>query len=186
MPFLGVASLLDAASDRRVRDLWSELDHDFGVRRAAELVPFPHLTYQVAGDYDFPRLDTALRALAPTLSPVAVRTSGLGVFAGPSPVLYLAVVRTPALEILHRTVWDATSATGTDLSPYYLPSDAWVPHITLAQFDLTPEILSAIVARLAFHPLAWDMTLDSLSVARCDQDGAPCVVWRQYQVGAAR
>lgn len=104
MPFHGVASELDAASDRRVRGLWDELARDFGVRRVAKLVPFPHLTYQVADGYDFARLDAALRALAPTLAPGPVRTSGLGVFAGPSPMLYLAVARTPVLDALHRAV----------------------------------------------------------------------------------
>jgi 2'-5' RNA ligase len=184
MPFHGVASELDATSDRRMRDLWDELARDFGVRRVAELVPFPHLTYQVADDYDFPRLDAALRALAPTLAPVAVHTTGLGVFAGPSPVLYLAVARTPALDALHGAVWDALGDVGAGLSPYYTPGDAWVPHITLAQFDLTPASLGAIVARLAFRPLAWDVRLESLCVARCDRDDAPCELWRRYPLSA--
>lgn len=186
MPFHGVASELDAASDRRVRALWDELARDFGVRRAAELVPFPHLTYQVADDYDFTRLDAVLRALAPALAPVTVRTSGLGIFAGPSPVLYLAVVRTPALDALHRAVWDAIGGAGAGLSPYYTPGDAWMPHLTLAQFDLTPESLAAIVARLAFRSLAWDVRLESLCVARCDRDEGPCDLWRRYPLAVMR
>jgi hypothetical protein len=80
-------------------------------------------------------------------------------------------------------VWDAIGDAGAGYDPYYRPGADWVPHITLAQLDLTPESLGAIVARLATRPLAWDVPLADLTVVR-GPDDAPWALWRRYTPGA--
>ncbi len=115
---IAVVSLLDDQHDRPVRDLWDELKRDFGVRRVTAIVPYPHVTYQGAEDYDLNRLDTALRGVAAATAPFTISTTGLDIFTGPQPVLYLAVVRSAALTTVHTALWDAFGTAGRDYVPY--------------------------------------------------------------------
>jgi len=178
---IAVVSLLDDHHDRLVRDLWNELARDFGVRRVTEIVRDPHLTYQGAEQYDLDRLDTALRAVASTTAPFTISTTGLGIFTGPQPVLYLAVVRSAALTTFHAALWDAIGAAGQDYAPYYTPAGPWTPHITLAQWDLTPDTIGPVAARLAARPLAWEMPIDTLAILHPTSPNADRYeVWRRY------
>lgn len=178
---IAVVSLLDDHHDRLVRDLWDELARDFGVRRVTEIVPYPHVTYQGAEQYDLDELDTALRAVTAATAPFTISTTGLGIFTGPQPVLYLAVVRSAALTTFHTAFWDAIGASGREYSPLYAPAGPWTPHITLAQWDLTPDTIGPIAARLAARPLAWDIPIDNLAVLHPTSPASDRYeVWRRY------
>lgn len=159
----GIASLLDADHEVMVRALWSELERDFDVKRVREAVPFPHITYQGAGRYQLKRMDTILERLARQTAPFTVRTAGLGIFGGPRPVLTITVVRDRALDDFHRRVWEAVGRAASDLAPYYAPGDRWMPHITLAQGDLTADNLPAIAGALCARSFEWDIRLDNLA-----------------------
>jgi 2'-5' RNA ligase len=182
---IAVASLLDDPHDRLVRALWGELARDFGVLRVTEIVRDPHVTYQGAEQYDLDRLDTTLRAVAAATAPFTIYTTGLGIFTGLQPVLYLAVVRSAALATLHTALWDAVGTAGRDYSPLYAPAGPWTPHITLAQWDLTPDNIGPIVARLANRPLAWEIPIDNLAILRLTSpDADRYEVWRRYPLAA--
>jgi 2'-5' RNA ligase len=45
---------------------------------------------------------------------------------------------------------------------YYHP-EQWVPHITLAQGDVTPESLAAAVKRLAQRRFVWRIRVDTIA-----------------------
>jgi len=184
-PMMAVVSLLDERHDLQVRALWGELARDFGPRRVTEIVRDPHVTYQGAEDYDLDRLDTALCAVAAATAPFTISTTGLGIFTGPQPVLYLAVVRSAALTTFHTALWDAIGTAGRDYSPLYAPAGPWTPHITLAQWDLTPENIGPIAARLATRPLGWEIPIDNLAVLRRPSlDIDRYEVWRRYPFAA--
>ncbi|MFZ0036230.1 MAG: hypothetical protein WAK91_02330, partial [Candidatus Acidiferrales bacterium] len=59
----GIVSLLDGADRERVEQLWEELRRDFGVR-GIHSKRFPHFSYHVAEEYDLPRAQAVLQALA--------------------------------------------------------------------------------------------------------------------------
>lgn len=65
----GVVSLLDDAHWQAVVDLWDELEQSYTVKRLREILPYPHVTYHGAKEYDFDRLDEALTQLATTSAP---------------------------------------------------------------------------------------------------------------------
>ena len=157
-----VVSLLDSAADSRIRALWDEIDHDFGVHAVRDHVPYPHFSYAGAAHYDDNQLDTLLRRVAAQTAPFTVTADGLALFPGPEPVLYVPVVRTSALSAYHAALWDALAPLATENQPYYHP-DTWVAHITLAQRDLTPASLAAIATRLATRPLTLTITVDNLA-----------------------
>src|SRR5262249_6812679 len=177
-----VASLFDEEHDRRVRAICDELQQELGIRRVMDLVPWPHVTYQGAERYDHDRLDVALRGLADKTAPLSIQTTGLGIFTGPLPVLYLAVARTPQLSAFHTAVWQAIGDAGEDFSPYYTPNGVWTPHITLAQWDLTRENLPSIVGLLCERPLAWEIPITNLVLFTRDDD--TYTLWRRYNFGA--
>lgn len=159
----GIVSLLDNVTDHRIRVLWDELKHRFGVQQLVERVPFPHFSYQIAAAYDEDQLDDALRDFAARHAPFAVRTGGLGIFTGLDPVLVLTVVRSPELTRFQQELWQVVDGIGQGLGDYYHP-DRWMPHITLAHFDLTPPRLGEIVAVLADRDFAWVIPVDNVAL----------------------
>ncbi len=43
-----VVSLFDEHTTEAIKNLWTELANDFGVRQLAEMLPYPHFSYQIA------------------------------------------------------------------------------------------------------------------------------------------
>lgn len=156
----GVVALLDASATAKVLALWAEFEARHKISAVGMRVPFPHVSFHVAEAYDLPALDAQLRAVCAGMAPVTVRTTGLGVFTGPAPVLYAAVNRDPALSALHAAVWAACEGAAQGSLPYYAPT-VWVPHITLAQLDVTPAALGRLVEDLAGRDFAWTIRLDA-------------------------
>ena len=161
----GIASVLAAVDSERIRSLWSVLEVEFGLTRV-RICPLPHVTFQAARRYDVELLNRIAEDLASKLRPVRVLASGLGIFPGPHPIVYLPVVRTPELSRFHVALWSAAAVAAKDgLDDYFHPAK-WVPHITLAQGDVRPDGVGAIVQRLGREELEWDVTLDNLSIIR--------------------
>src|SRR5437764_1394983 len=113
----GVGSFLDDTHYRLVEDLWAELEQRFGVR-GVYVTPYPHFSYHVADHYDLTVLEPTLRRIAQGAPPFVVRTTGLGIFTGSSPVLYVPVVRDPVLTEFQRRLWQAVEPAGVDSVAY--------------------------------------------------------------------
>ena len=158
----GVVSLLDPSATAQIHAIWAELQAAHGIGEAARRVPWPHVSYHIAPRYDPVALESGLQALARETGPLEIRTTGLGIFTGPTPVLYLAVTRSPALSGLHAKAWAACDAAAEDPSPLYAPN-VWVPHITLAHLDVTPANLPGLIADLAGRDFAWAITLSAFT-----------------------
>lgn len=158
----GVVSLLDPSATAQVHAIWAEMHAAHGIGAVARRVPWPHVSYHIAPRYDPIRLEAGLQALARETRPLEIRTTGLGIFTGPTPVLYLAVTRSPALSALHARTWAACNAAAEESSPLYAPN-VWVPHITLAHLDVTPANLPGLIADLGGRDFAWTITLSAFT-----------------------
>ena len=161
----GVVSLLDSASEQATRALWDELAGSYHLRAAAQRVPYPHVSYHIAEGYDFARTEAALARVAAQVQPFTVQMTGLGAFEGPEVVLYLAVARNAALDRLHAALWQALAEAGVaqGASPLYAP-DTWIPHITLAQGDLTADLLHAIQSAWAERDMRREIWVSDLTL----------------------
>lgn len=91
-------------------------------------------------------------------------------------MLYVPVQRIDALNRLHARLWHALSPHSRGISPYYAP-ERWAAHVTLAQWDIAPDRLGAIVSRLSTRPLAWEMRLVALGLVVGSGDG-PSATYR--------
>jgi 2'-5' RNA ligase len=162
MAMHGVVSLLDDEHYALVEHLWDELETKLGVRSICK-TPFPHFSYHVAEGYAVGLLEPILRRLASHCGVFRVRTGGLGVFSGDYPVLYVAVVRSPALSALNQKLWQELAGASTGAVEYYHP-EQWMPHITLADGDVLKDHLPEAVRLLSARAFDWEIEVTNLSL----------------------
>jgi hypothetical protein len=88
----GIVTFLDNDHYQPVEELWAELKRDFLVD-GVYITPYPHFSYHVAQLYDVDKIEPGLERITSNITTFKVRTSGLGIFTGTSPVLNIPVVR---------------------------------------------------------------------------------------------
>ncbi len=177
-----LVSILDDQHNARVEALWDKLASRCGLT-SIRVTPIPHYSYHIAETYVFKTLEPALRQIAAETAPFTVRAAGLGVFAGPDPVLYIPVVKDENLLRLHARLWAETAQFGKRIVSYYAPA-RWVPHITLAHGGLTQAALACAMENLAFMPLDWQIEIDNLALVYQEQDGIGQLRTRFHLAGA--
>jgi 2'-5' RNA ligase len=121
----------------KVRQWWDLLEREVGIA-GVRRVPFPHLTLLGFDGIEYPQLQKTLEDFSGSTLPLTLQTVGLGMFLKPMPVIYTPVIRNPELTELHRSLWETISGLGGQMYGLYAP-ERWLPHMTLAQFDLTRD-----------------------------------------------
>ncbi len=157
-----IVTLLEPAIYARVEAIWRVLELKCGLK-GIKATPFPHFSWQVADDYGFPGLENELQVFADTAEPFSVRTTGIGVFSGPDPVIYILIVKDRTLTRFHKNVWDLSLPFAREPAEFYSP-DTWVPHVTLAHTDVNRETLSCAMEELAFVPFNWEIKIENLAI----------------------
>lgn len=164
----GLVALLDSTVSDRVLKLWEELEHRFSLR-GVRAFPYPHISFNILDEYETEHVETELRRITAHIRPFDVETAGLGLFLKPEPVLYIPVVRSPALNEVHQMLWRAFPLR-MDGSSLYSP-EKWVPHITLAVDDLTREQLPEVLGFLSNGDFHWSVHLEGLTFAVQTNEG---------------
>jgi 2'-5' RNA ligase len=159
----GVVSLLDDQHYARVEAIWEELGQKFDVR-GMYVTTYPHFSFQVAEAYEEGACETFLRELAARMCPFRARTAGLGIFTVASPILYIPVVRSPALSDLHREIWCGVRQLVPGAVAHYYQPEEWAPHITLAQGDIDQDKLAEIVRFLSRRNFHWEFNVTNVSI----------------------
>jgi len=167
----GIASLLDNPATSRVEHLWQELEAHCGLV-GVKATPFPHLSWQVTEDYDLPRLEAALQALARQVRPFTIHTAGLGLFTGVNPIVYISIVKDEPLMHFHSVLWEKMNGIAFHPVLYYSPGQ-WIPHITLAYKDVTSGNLDCVMQCLAFQSFNWEIQIDNLILVAQSEDKPP-------------
>lgn len=121
----------------KVRQWWDILEKEVGVA-GVRRVPFPHLTLFGFDGIEYPTIQRTLEDFSGNTAPLALHSVGLGMFLKPMPIIYTPVIRSPELSELHRSLWEMVSNLGGNMYGLYSP-ERWLPHMTLAQFDLTRD-----------------------------------------------
>lgn len=160
MPVL--ATSLDEPAATYVRGLWDRLERQMGLKGVRK-VPFPHITWLGCEMLDTPRLIESLGELGLHQAPVAARTVSLGLFLQPLPVIHLAILRSPTVEAMHRQLWNLVEPCAAEMHGLYR-SELWVPHVTLAQGDLTAEQVPEAMALLGDIEFPIDLTFKNLTL----------------------
>ncbi len=163
-----VVSVLSGYHGEQVATLWAELRREFNVTGVYE-TPVPHISYHVAENYEADTLDDVLQDFARTWAPFHITTAGLGLFSGPQPVLYIAVVRDAHLAALQEQIVRRLGPIAHGPICHYLPEN-WLPHITLTIGHVNHDMLAAITAYLCRRSLHWRIPIDNLAII-CDNCG---------------
>ena len=124
----------------------------------------------LAAAYDLEATDAVVEELANTRAPLDVTTAGLGVFSGEQPIIYIPVIRTRALDDLHLRLYRSLAPHCRDHVAYYAP-ERWMPHISIGQVNITPDVLPSLLAWLSHQPLSWEMSAATLAIGENSDTG---------------
>jgi 2'-5' RNA ligase len=155
-------SLLDQTHKTLVHQIWEELEQFCGMK-GVMVTPFPHFSWLIAENFDWPGLETVLKEISAEIHPFTVRTTGLSMFTGENPVVYIPLIRTSELSHIHKMIWDRVTPMGTEVSPFYAPS-FWMPHVTIGFGDVTHENLPCLLELLSGRSFTWEIEIDNISI----------------------
>ena len=105
---LAITSLLDAKHADLVSTIIQDFQKEFGLKQV-QATPLPHITYLIAQTYNIDLLKDYLLRLCHTARPVHAYTTGIGVFPGEHPVIYIPVLRTQPLNKMHSHLYQDIS-----------------------------------------------------------------------------
>lgn len=158
----GIVSLLDPPAYAQVESIWQVLETECGLS-GIKMTPLPHFSWQIAEDYDLEPIRKILEQFAQQTRPFPALASGLGIFTGSAPVLYIPVVKDDLLLRFHARLWEEIRANVAGSSSYYSPQ-AWMPHITLAYGDVDSRKLICAVETLALKTINLQLRVDNLAL----------------------
>lgn len=156
-----IISLLPDPFYRQVEQLWDQLENEVGLR-GIRSAPFPHFSWQGAQEYEENGLELILKTMADLSKPIKVQTSGLGLFTGKYPVIFINVIKSPQLMRMHQQIWSGTRPIGKEFNLYYEP-DVWQPHISIAMEDVTPEKIGPVMKELSVIEFNWTFEIDNFA-----------------------
>jgi 2'-5' RNA ligase len=157
----GIVSLLPQPYYKEVESIWNKLEKEIGLT-GVRVTPYPHFSWQIAESYDMDKLINVFEDIAVCTKPFEVKTTGIGLFTGKSPVVFIPVVKDVQLLKFHYSIWERLKQVGEDISDYYSPQ-SWVPHISLAYEDVTKENIGKVLNKLSFMDFSWSFEVDNIS-----------------------
>lgn len=164
----GIATLLEPHKHADIEAMWSDLETDCDLK-GIKITPVPHFSWQLVERYQLDRLFEVLDEFCKKSQPFLARTTGLGLFTGENPVIYIPLVKDYQLLQFHEALWKETAPSGSGISLHYSPEN-WIPHITLASEDVDRIKLSCALEKLAFQTYNWEFIVDHLVVGRQRDD----------------
>lgn len=163
-PISGIVTLLSNPLNSEVESLWRMLDDECGTHLDATS-EFVHFSFHVAENYNLERLIPVLKEISDGIQPFKVQTSGLGIFSGEKPVLYIPLVKDSQLLQFHEFIWKRVAPVARGINQQYAPHN-WMPHITLAQDIVNCERLDCMISRIANQPFNWELMVDNITYIR--------------------
>jgi 2'-5' RNA ligase len=150
-----------------IQGLWSQLHDRWEIQRGHPLAR-PHLTLAaVHGPAEAGRLRSVLGPVVEAWPSFPVTSAGYGVFIGhgaSSPVLHLAVTRTPRLSSLQAAVVGVLTGAGYEVDGLFDP-EHWRPHVTLGDHGLTPALVGEAMRHLVEGRRGrWTLLVDNVSM----------------------
>ena len=165
---LAITSLLSSPSSDHINALIKSLETEFGLDDV-QATPEPHLTYQIVDPVDLAALKDSLHQIASSSTSFVAHTTGLGMFPGERPVIYIPVLRSDYLNQLHHRILEAITPMCSRTDKYSSP-DLWLPHVSLALHDTTPELLGPVLQFLNNQTFNLELEISNLALLRPEGD----------------
>lgn len=165
-----IATLLNQVADEHTRSMWNELEHVCGLS-GIRLTPTPHFTWFGADSFDLAEVRKEFENLSQDLRTIYVNTVGLGIFPTEKPVLYLPIIKNRALLDMQEKIWKRLHLHGTNVPDLYNP-ELWIPHVTLAHYDLTKETITCAIDSLLDLSLNFKIVVNNLALIYATNESA--------------
>lgn len=173
----GIVSLFDEKISQKIVEIRRRLDDELDVQTPIQN-HYPHVSYQVAKQYDDERVAEVIRGLAKEQDQFVVHTNGIGVFSDSSPlIVYIPVVRNTSLSEFHSRVWRGGETAGTGFQDYYRP-DRWSPHITIAPVER--DELPSVMHLLSEYSFYWDVEIDNIATIQGNAPNRTVEHWTPF------
>ena len=176
----GVVSILNDQYCEIIEGIWSDLEREFGLKTASNA--YPHFSYQVVEHYHAARTKGVLRRFTRATAPFPIRTSGLGIFTGDAPTIYVSVARSIRLSAVHNTLWTRLSKTASGIHDHHYGPDNFIPHITLAAGDLLNQQIPDVIRLLSRRAYNWEIPIDNVALVL--DAVAPRERWIRFPLGS--
>ena len=163
-----IISELDQDTAVLVMRLWRKLNDACGLEGIFNY-PNPHFTWMGAESVEVEPIHDLFKVIAEQTYAFPVRITGLDVFEGSSPVLYLSLFKSFSLLNLHKNLWKQIQPYLQEPNLYYSP-EQWMPHITLAFRDLTKDNLACAVKSIENEPIRQVSWVNNLTLVEADDD----------------
>ncbi len=157
-----LAALLDDEHTAKVHQIWKVLESECDLK-PVHVPPYPHFSFHVAQGYQLAELENRLSTMVSEIKPFTIRTTGLSVFTGQNPVVYIPVVGSQILFSVHSSLWEQTSMYGKGVNPYYQPG-SWIPHVTVLHDDVDLDCIDCIFDQFIEKTFAWEIEISELAV----------------------
>ncbi|RDC62588.1 2'-5' RNA ligase family protein [Adhaeribacter pallidiroseus] len=161
---VAVVSLLDAKHTRMVNEIIADLERIFGLK-GVKITADPHITWLICEVEKLTELKSYLKEVAGQTTSVQVKTTGIGIFTGEHPVIFVPVIRADGFNQVHAELFRGIRTFSRQTVNFYDP-DNWVPHISLALRDTTSDLLPQIVQYLNQRTYNWKIQLDNISILK--------------------
>ncbi len=166
----GIITILEKSENPRVFRTWTDLVKS--CQLPGELLsPVPHFTWHVAESYQHPEVIRILEDFSRKRKPFRVQATGLGLFTGSSPTLYVPILKKIRLIRIHRKLSQQVTPFSEGAFEYYMP-DQWVPHVTIASGVDLPHHLACALEQLVYREIRIDITVDHLALGHFTLGGA--------------
>lgn len=173
-------STLPKPYEDQVLQMWDELEEHFGCKYV-RTATVPHFTWQLGERYNLRKVLPLLTQAAAETEPFDIIVQSAQYFPGQSPIVFLEIIKNPALIKAHLKIWDILQDHTAEPNMLYSPA-LWHPHITLAVQDLSWEDLPKALAFIQSKKIEWRVTIDQFSMLRQDQNGA-VTLEHHFQLG---
>jgi hypothetical protein len=174
----GLVSLLPQPYYDQVIAFWDELEAKFGLK-GIRITPLPHFSWQVGEEYNEESVLKAMETIVEDTKPFEVHVKGVESFISENPVVFLKVLKNPALLLLHLRIWLKFLPLAKGLNMFYSPP-LWRPHISLTYQDLNIEDMKDVLLFMRARQVDWQFTVDNLTYI-CEPIGEVVQVTHQVK-----
>ncbi len=157
-----ITTMLKSNANDKTHMLWEWLNCECNLN-GVQIVPFPHFSWLGCENLDIEETKNILTNFAGSTPPFFVKTTGLGVFTGSHPVLYLPVIKIRELLDAHESLWKMVYPYLEKTNIYYSP-EQWMPHVTLAFRDLSGELVGCTAESLTSTQLELEISVDHIEL----------------------
>ncbi|WP_051360099.1 2'-5' RNA ligase family protein [Adhaeribacter aquaticus] len=161
---LALTSTLDSKHDDIVNKIIFDFENEFGLKQI-QATPFPHITYLTTEAFNLNLLKSYLERFCFCSKPFHVYTTGIGVFPGEHPVIYIPVLRTQPLNKFHAQLFKDISKLSIEVGQFSQPK-LWLPHISLALHDTSLDMMTPMFKYLSRYNFDWDIKIDNLNILK--------------------